>query len=760
MDSMFRNVEAEIGKNQHEGNWSETLGAYNVLLQNSQVQYANAQPPSVINKNDEGLPSLPISLYQNFLTSMQNLGYHHLIDFYLKGFAAQYVNHFANLSEFQYQEAWRYANWHLENYNTSFLIEEGDRLEFHHAAYASLRTLVEGDANCLSTLLQRIRLELANEIGFIGAESTKNIFPTLTKLQFFNEIERAWKIRWEQKNDRLQENSAINTSGIVKSLREPHIPTDEEMNYLEKQWKHSVLQLGAHTQNSFEVIEPLLALRGVLLTIFQRQDRMQYHLIDLARKARQSGRFQIATNAIYQLKSNANLMEENFEKYLWRFEEAKVLWAKGKSTKAVKLAKSLLRDLSVDVQKIETLRKSTSSVSLLKEPNFVTESEDSHYYNVKTLYADVLCLTGKWLAQTRSESSQTIHQYLKNAVSIYQECRTKIAKGYFTLAYFADNLYQSLIRNSKSSEWDTIRELRKHRERELAQCEKLLKQATLTPEQRRDIERHANSLKKEVAADRSEDQKIEDERKLFLTDAINNYVSCLINVDKYDIRAIFRLCSLWFNNANDKDINSYLKNAIPTINSRKFLPLFYQIASRISTVDSLFQKVLTSLIKKVVMQYPQHSLFQIFALSNGDNVGDDQRGKEKLLVDSDKIEASRTILKELRQSKLKKLIDEMETLINAYIEMAFFDASPWKKTRQPIEIPVHFKMRLISELNLVHVPTATLPNLPGSQIISVKKFSTKFMLAGGLNLPKIIECIGSDGKSYKQLVKGKSLAQK
>jgi hypothetical protein len=44
-----------------------------------------------------------------------------------------------------------------------------------------------------------------------------------------------------------------------------------EILSLEKQWKNNVLQFGAHTQNSFEVIEPLLALRGVLLTIFQRQ---------------------------------------------------------------------------------------------------------------------------------------------------------------------------------------------------------------------------------------------------------------------------------------------------------------------------------------------------------------------------------------------------------------------------------------------------------------------------------------------------------
>jgi ataxia telangiectasia mutated family protein len=41
-------------------------------------------------------------------------------------------------------------------------------------------------------------------------------------------------------------------------------------------------------------------------------------------------------------------------------------------------------------------------------------------------------------------------------------------------------------------------------------------------------------------------------------------------------------------------------------------------------------------------------------------------------------------------------------------------------------------------------------------MVTISRFSDTFSLAGGLNLPKIIECIGSDGQYYKQLVKGKS----
>lgn len=38
-------------------------------------------------------------------------------------------------------------------------------------------------------------------------------------------------------------------------------------------------------------------------------------------------------------------------------------------------------------------------------------------------------------------------------------------------------------------------------------------------------------------------------------------------------------------------------------------------------------------------------------------------------------------------------------------------------------------------------------------LVTIKSFKTEFRLAGGLNLPKIIDCVGSDGKERRQLVK-------
>lgn len=38
-------------------------------------------------------------------------------------------------------------------------------------------------------------------------------------------------------------------------------------------------------------------------------------------------------------------------------------------------------------------------------------------------------------------------------------------------------------------------------------------------------------------------------------------------------------------------------------------------------------------------------------------------------------------------------------------------------------------------------------------LVTIRCFKPHFHLAGGVNLPKIIDCVGSDGQSRRQLVK-------
>ena len=80
--------------------------------------------------------------------------------------------------------------------------------------------------------------------------------------------------------------------------------------------------------------------------------------------------------------------------------------------------------------------------------------------------------------------------------------------------------------------------------------------------------------------------------------------------------AAFRLCTLWFDNFGNAQINDAIKSALSSVPARHFLPLIYQIASRLGSCSQFsdFQSVLGDLIVKVASQYPQHTMYQLFAL--------------------------------------------------------------------------------------------------------------------------------------------------
>lgn len=64
----------------------------------------------------------------------------------------------------------------------------------------------------------------------------------------------------------------------------------------------------------------------------------------------------------------------------------------------------------------------------------------------------------------------------------------------------------------------------------------------------------------------------------------------------------------------------------------------------------------------------------------------------------------------------------------------------------------------LRNLNKIHCPTVKLNVNPSGNycnIVGINKWSSELMQPGGINAPKRIECIGTDGKKYLQLLKGK-----
>lgn len=183
--------------------------------------------------------------------------------------------------------------------------------------------------------------------------------------------------------------------------------------------------------------------------------------------ARKANRFQIASNAIYQLKQ----IEQSNPS--WRLEEAKVLWDQGEQTKAIQAARSLL----------ETVAKTHKGTPL---------------------YANLNFSIGKWLASARSEGANKARENLQEAVDFFsQKSQPKSCVAYFTLAHYVDGLYQSFVAKLKSSEWRNSQDLRRHKEKELEACRQLLKGSNLGRSvNKEELQRHVITLTRQCELDK------------------------------------------------------------------------------------------------------------------------------------------------------------------------------------------------------------------------------------------------------------------
>ncbi len=493
-----------------------------------------------------------------------------------------------------------------------------------------------------------------------------------------------------------------------------------EIGSINSEWL--VGSVGVTDDTGFDQIEPILSLRKSLLQAVDKSYLVPEHLCKVASLARKQGRLELASNII----RNVSILCAN-KTGPWMLEDARILWKRGESDLAISIAKFLITKL---------------------------KSEDTE--SAKSLLGEASRLCGKWLGHTGSISSHhIIDDYLKVATV---NCDEKY-KAFYTLARYTDQLYQMLTRKVKSEEYKTSRRLREQNEKLLRQYQSHLSSVAGNRTAERELQRQIEALNKSVTTDQENELRIKSDTAAFLKGTLTNYGLTAQTGDKHDLHVIFRVVSLWFNNSDTKEINVLVFNLLKDkkIPARKFLPLIYQIASRLSVANSpsMFEKAILSLVKHICTTHPQQSLYQVFALMNGDKVA---AGKEKSRhqADTDKIQAAKQVIDSTRNSEIKQIVDETEKLIDAYIELAFITLDPkkYRNCSEPVAMNSKLLIRQINNLSKVAIPTIENENITAI-LPTVVSFESAFRLAGGINLPKIVKCTGSDGKQYRQLVKGR-----
>lgn len=666
--------------------------------------------------------SLPDAIrHVGIVEGLQNFGLSSILSTYMRGLESEGVEWGAELRELRFQAAWRNTQWDFD------ISEQSDKnkLGFHEFVFCTLQALRDKEFSVLDDTIKNTRGAEVEELCKGSLEAVSSLYPALRNLQTIGELE-----------------------GVTPLFSRPF--SDVTLREVYSQWQQ---QLQLLSDSDFALVEPVLAVRSValqtLLSRLKDSDSVQYlssvltdHLMELCRCARKAGNTQLAERAVFQMKqySSGGSWPSNCVSS-WQLEEAQVFWAKGEQGLALGLLRKMILRLE---EKVDF------------NPALVP------------VYTECLRLCGNWLAETCLESPGVIlEKYLERAVEVIEgesgaqdsRLQSQRTEAFLSLARFSDAQYQSIDKYMNSSEFENKQAL----------LEKAKEEVDLMRERKVTTNRYTIKVQRELELDQKALTNLQTDRQRFLCKAVENYIQCLEQGEEHDTW-VFRLASLWLENADQKEVNDMMKKGVKKIPSYKFLPLMYQLAARMGTrlsssvtEDVGFHDVLKELICRSSLEHPHHTLFIVFALVNANRDENfcrprSSKGAPRQPSQFD-LERSNVALKIISAIRKRRapMVHGIERLCDAYIAFAYMDASRHKTEKRAIPIPADQPIVQIKDLDEVAIPTMEMKVDPSGcyeDVVTIRGFLPHYHLAGGVNLPKIIDCVGSDGRSRRQLVKG------
>ena len=385
------------------------------------------------------------------------------------------------------------------------------------------------------------------------------------------------------------------------------------------------------------------------------------------------------------------------------------------------------------------------------------------------IYCYLLTLYGTFLGEKQQETSlNIISQYLERSVLILGQLHYDLPssgqiklleKAYFSLAQYTDKQYNLIVEYMDSPEYGTKKKLT-HTFEQMAKLDlgSSEKQVQLPLEKgQRQANKHASEYHKqnsELFHDKSE----------FLMKALESYCNCLELTDAHDL-SISRVISLWFDNHDIPVISQLLANHFSNINSHKFIPWVFQIIPRLSFISSdanpVFSNTLTSLIMKITREHPYHCLPIIFSILHSSLDLILSSKKEHKYGDLAKsiynVKSPLKDIVEILEAEKGEIVQRMRKLFIDLVDLGYHNYNLTKATKT---VELSRNCFLLTESNVRDLPVLTLEipvshNSDYSHLTTIVKFNSRYSVPGGVTLPKLLTCLGSNGETYRILLKGR-----
>eukprot|EP01134_Creolimax_fragrantissima_P002117 CFRG2117T1 len=744
--------------------------------------------------------------YNPILTAMQNIGYSHMLEYYAAGLVAKHPELESEISEFQYEAAWRLGQWdavvsHTQpqqasptttgspwsghttsihgghNVHVNLYSKKRNDPVLHQLNFMCLKGLAEDNDTVFKSTITKLQMKVVSMLGQTGHEDIARTYKALAWLSGFNEMN-------ELRNMFLLVDRGAYESDFV---------------HMAELWDR---RLETWKSNDFAYTEPVMAVRHVLLDILRNREehfsiqrmvinrdsneistgssighdvvslpvrRLQLkHLHQYSKLARKVGRFHLSRQLINSMRhlSASNIVTLSASDFvgaeysLWMLESAKV----SRREDELETALAWLHRMRAVMERNQAQLLCTETENAL----MTTELE--------RMAARAALLDGKWQSQRQAGTPSILIERIEKTIDSTVHLLNgddALPAAYHTLATFADAHYQSIVEMMATTEWKEGIEIVKiakkdyvasraryvhidnevNKLKENGPVKSTADKAALSRlvRERHALSRHFTNVSRELKIDQEKNRVVNENHAKFLRVTLTNYLKCLKSSNNYDIR-VFRLMSIWFETSVNSVTNKIMNKELQDIISSKFLPLIYQLAARLSgNADALtncsitFESILYRLVHRLCLEHPYHSLTVVIALTQAN------RG-----VSAEKVQAADQMIESLaKQESINYVVTETLKLCKAYNDLAVVPVT------EPM-IKVGFDTipdtATIARLKKMRIPIATAPppvDPTGAykNIVSIERFHRKFRLVGGVHHPKQIDCLGTDGKIYKQLVK-------
>ncbi|XP_059612699.1 uncharacterized protein LOC132259165 [Phlebotomus argentipes] len=593
--------------------------------------------------------------------------------------------------------AWRMGDWNVLEKDSS----ADKNCDFERDHYKALKNVMKGDENLTWLSIEKSRLSLVESMRRKNPQSSRifcNHFTMLRQMQQIEDFSLAFF-------------SGDREDALVRL-------------YDKWQW-HDTLPC-----TSFVEKEKILAQRLAILSAandVKMTAEKHKTLLRLVHEARDANCDNIAIKYLKHLRS-LTLDDEIESKML--LEDAQLCKKFGYTDLAKKLFSSLVCD-----QKYESFF--TRITGLWTCGEFFSDNMSE---NPSEIYQDYFLK-----AKNEVNDYQKRCQSVGNEMKSIQEEKIKI---FTAVAKFADKIYTERDKYLNSNEY---KEKCHYIELTQKEAQKLSAQKSSSAELKKRNYMKRYILMKNSELDKNEIECIRNDRNQYLSIAIDYYVCLAVFGENCDVY-ISRLVSLWCSNHSEKKVTEILTRVIDQVPSYKFLKVLPQLASRLGHSNMAFRNLVEKTIERCCSDHPYHSLNHIMALQNANNDAEEDSFDES----SHMLQTNaKKIIQRLRSNcKVKNIVEELNDVSVAFIELANKTIEPISQT---LKLSPNEKILKMGNKRLFHLPTVNLPvrkDCNYANITYVTQWSNEFSILSGINVPKRLVCICSDGINRSIIVKG------